>query len=109
MGTRAPSGPRQGEIVWVEDGCGGLQFSAGVPRPEDAGTMGSGDCRMEALGSKQGFYSSGHTLRTPFGKRMVETSAAECVLSIHLEHLKKHTLRTCSKRYLEHFGVIYVF
>ena len=34
-------------------------------------------------------YSSGHTLRTPFGKRMVETSAAECVLSIHLEHLKK--------------------
>ena len=54
-------------------------------------------------------YSSGHTLRTPFGKRMVETSAAECVLSIHLEHLKKHTLRTCSKRYLEHFGVIYVF
>ena len=33
-------------------------------------------------------YSSGHTLRTPFGKRMVETSAAECVLSIHLEHLK---------------------
>ena len=35
---------------------------------------------------------------------MVEISAAECVLSIHLEHLKKHTLRTCSKRYLEHFG-----
>ena len=35
-------------------------------------------------------YNSGHTLRTPFGKRMVETSAAECVLSIRLEHLKKN-------------------